>query len=243
MQLAIFDVDGTLANTNPVDAQCFVRAVAEELGVDLRTAKWSDFTYVTDSGITLQIFQRHFGRAPLAEEVSRLQRRFRDLLAESAQRQPESFTAVAGAASALQRLVRDRDWTVAIATGSWQACASVKLQAAGIDIAGIPAAFADDGIAREEILAAAQARACTAHRVARFHRVVSIGDAPWDVRAARRLGLPFAGVRAHGDPAELREGGASHVLRDFTDFNLLLRTLAEAQVPAPDASGPPSTAV
>ena len=47
MDLAIFDIDGTLANTNPADARCYVRAVAEVLGVDLSAATWSDFTHVT----------------------------------------------------------------------------------------------------------------------------------------------------------------------------------------------------
>ncbi len=56
MQLAIFDIDGTLANTNPVDARCYVRAVHDELGVDLSNARWSDFTFVTDSGISVQVF-------------------------------------------------------------------------------------------------------------------------------------------------------------------------------------------
>lgn len=231
MQLAIFDIDGTLANTNPVDARCYVRAVRDELGIDLSTAKWSDFTFVTDSGISVQVFERHLGRAPAAGELLRLQQRFRDLLAEAARAQPESFSEVPGASQALRRLRSDPEWVVAIATGSWRACALVKLAAAGLDIDGIPAAFADDGLAREDILNAAQARALRAHGHDRFTRVVSIGDAPWDVQTARRLGLPFIGVRAHPEAVALDAWGASHVLADFTDVDLLLRCLAEAQVP------------
>jgi phosphoglycolate phosphatase-like HAD superfamily hydrolase len=231
MQLAIFDIDGTLANTNPVDAQCYVRAVKDELGVDLRNARWSDFTFVTDSGISVQVFERYLGRAPSTAELLQLQQRFRDLLAQAARDRPESFSEVAGASQALRRLREDPHWTVAIATGSWRACALVKLAAAGLNIDGIPAAFADDGLAREDILTAAQARARDAHRQESFSRVVSIGDAPWDAQTAWRLGLPFIGVRAHRDAVALEEWGASHVLRDFTDFDLLRRYLAEAQVP------------
>ena len=231
MQLAIFDIDGTLANTNPVDAQCYVRAVKDERGVDLRDARWSDFTFVTDSGISVQVFERYLGRAPAAAELVQLRHRFRDLLAQAARDQRESFSEVAGASQALDRLRSDPHWTVAIATGSWRACALVKLAAAGLDIDGIPAAFADDGLAREDILTTAQARAREAYRQANFSRVVSIGDAPWDVQTARRLGLPFIGVRAHRDAVALEEWGASHVLRDFTDYDVLLRCLAEARVP------------
>ena len=234
MQLAIFDIDGTLANTNPVDARCYVRAVHDELGVDLSNARWSDFTFVTDSGISVQVFERHLGRAPAAAELLRLQQRFHDLLAQAARERPESFSEVPGASRALRRLRDDPEWAVAIATGSWRACAVVKLHAAGLDIDDIPAAFADDGLAREDILNAAQARALEVHGQTRFARVVSIGDAPWDVQAARRLGLPFIGVRAHRDAAPLDELGASHVLCDFTDFDLLRRYLAEARVPRVD---------
>ena len=233
MQLAIFDIDGTLANTNPVDSRCYVRAVSDELGIDLSNAKWSDFTFVTDSGISVQVFERYLGRAPAAGELLRLQQRFRDLLAAAAREQPSSFSEVPGASRALRRLRGDPQWAVAIATGSWRACALVKLGAAGLDIDGIPAAFADDGLAREDILNAAQERALQAHGHDHFSRVVSIGDAPWDVQTARRLGLPFVGVRAHAAAVALEEWGASHVLHDFTDFDLLLRCLAEAKVPSP----------
>lgn len=235
VQLAIFDIDGTLANTNPVDSRCYVRAVKDELGIDLRNAKWSDFAFVTDSGISVQIFERHLGRTPTAAELQRLQERFRDLLAQAAHEHPDAFSEVPGASQALRQLRSDPAWAVAIATGSWRACALVKLHAAGLSVEGIPAAFADDGLAREDILTAAQARALQAHGLASFSRVVSIGDAPWDVRTARRLGLPFIGMRAHRDAVALGEWGASHVLSDYTDFGSLLRCLAEAQVPFPTA--------
>jgi phosphoglycolate phosphatase-like HAD superfamily hydrolase len=232
MNLAIFDVDGTLADTSPIDAQCYVRAVSDELGVDLTDAKWSDFTSVTDSGISVEIFQRYLDRTPSAAELVALQRRFRDLLAEAARRQPDAFTEVAGAAAVLRRLRAEAEWSIAIATGSWQACAAVKLRAAGLAIDGIPAAFADDGTAREAIITTVLARARTAYRREHFGRVVSIGDAPWDVQTARRLGLPFIGVCAHGDPSALHRQGASHVIRDFTDVDVLRRALVEARVPA-----------
>jgi hypothetical protein len=62
-------------------------------------------------------------------------------------------------------------------------------------------------------------------------RVVSVGRCPWDVQTVHRLGLPFIGERAHPDAMALEDCGASHVLRDFTDFGLLQRYLAEARLP------------
>ena len=64
-----------------------------------------------------------------------------------------------------------------------------------------------------------------------FTRIVSIGDAPWDVRTAHRLGLPFVGVAVSESEVRLRREGAAHVLRDLDDAGDVLRMLEEARVP------------
>src|SRR5947208_3271372 len=80
MQLVIFDLDGTLTQTTSVDAECYVRALADEAGIERINTRWSDYVHVTDSGITEQIFLEHRGRAPTPDELARLQRRFVTLL-------------------------------------------------------------------------------------------------------------------------------------------------------------------
>jgi phosphoglycolate phosphatase-like HAD superfamily hydrolase len=231
MNLAIFDVDGTLTNTNDIDALCYVRAVDEEFGIDAAGLDWGDYTFVTDIGITHQMFQERFGRAPSDDEIGRLQGRLLRLLEEAHGISPEAFAEVAGAAVALDWLRRQPDWTVAIATGCWQRSARMKLRAARIAADEIPAAFCEDGHSREEVVQAALARALEARRVDTFERVVSIGDGVWDVTTAVRLNLPFVGVRIDGREGALRRRGVTHVVRDYTDTEALLRSLREAQVP------------
>jgi phosphoglycolate phosphatase-like HAD superfamily hydrolase len=234
-QLAIFDIDGTLMRTTQVDADCFLRAVADEVGALPISTNLQDYTHITDSGITQQIFRDHFGRAPHDQELLRLQQRCVDLLAQSLASRTAASLQVPGAADLFAQLP-DAGWAVAIATGGWRACALLKLEKAGIAIDGVPAAFGEDSIARTEIVATALSRSQTAYARTRFERVVSIGDGVWDVDAARALNLAFVGVRPDGREATLRARGASHVLPDFTDLDRLLRSLHDAQVPLPQAA-------
>jgi phosphoglycolate phosphatase-like HAD superfamily hydrolase len=231
MQLAIFDLDGTLTKTTQVDEECFLRALAEELGIASIDTHWSAYTHVTDSGITLQIFQERLGRAPTADEESRLQRRFAALLAETFRARPEACVEVPGARAALTRLRALPDWALAIATGSWRASALLKLDTARIPYDDVPAAFADDGLARPAIITVALARSREAYEQSHFDRIVYIGDAVWDVKTAIELRMPFVGIRADGRTAVLRERGATHVLQDFGDFDRFVHVLTEADVP------------
>lgn len=238
MNLAIFDIDGTLTNTNSIDARCYTRAVFEEFDIDAAGLDWSRYTFVTDIGITNEMFEERFGRPPSDDEVARLRQRLVASLEEAFASEPGAFAEIAGASAALAWLRKRPDWRIGIATGCWQASARMKLRSARIAADGIPAAFCEDGHSREEVVQTALARALEANRLSAFERVVSIGDGAWDVATAVRLGLPFVGICADGGH-RLKERGATHVMRDLTDVATLLRSLEEAQVPRA-APGRPS---
>jgi len=231
MQLAVFDVDGTLTRTTKVDAVCFLRTFAEELGIALHS-NWVDYTSPTDSGITLQVYQERFGRHPSAEEVSALQRRFVGLLEQSFTASPDSCRAVPGAPVLLDRLRETSGWAVVIATGCWRASAELKLRSAAVNVDDVPAAFADDAHSRDDILLTAVARSRERYGQD-FRRVVYVGDGLWDVRTAIRLNLPFVGVGRDDHATALRREGATHVVPDLTDPDRLLQTFVDAGVPAP----------
>jgi beta-phosphoglucomutase-like phosphatase (HAD superfamily) len=72
MKLAIFDIDGTLTQTNDIDTQCYVKAFAEEFQITGINTNWSDYGHTTDSAISIQIFQDFWGRAPKEEELLKL---------------------------------------------------------------------------------------------------------------------------------------------------------------------------
>jgi len=226
--LAIFDVDGTLTRTPAVDARCFVEAIALELAIDAVATDWSAYVHTTDLGIAAEIVARHTGRGATKAEVVRVRARFVRLLAAAVRDDRGAFDEVPGASDLLRSLRASQHWEVAIATGGWRAGARLKLRAARIDVRGVAAAFAEDGPARTAILRAALARAGGA---ARFARIVCVGDAVWDVRAARELGLPFLGVATKGAATALRTEGASEIVSDLRDPGAVCRALARARVP------------
>jgi phosphoglycolate phosphatase-like HAD superfamily hydrolase len=230
MKLVIFDLDGTLIRTNQVDDLCFPRAFAETLGVTGLNTDWSAYTHATDTIIFEESFAQRFRRLPNSDESKSFQRHFVALLSELHASQPALFAEVSGARSFLDRLQRDLRWRVAIATGCWKQSAEFKMEAAGLPTAGLPMAFVEDGISREEIVQAAVARAAGRYHHP-FERVVAVGDGLWDVKTAQKLGLPFVGV-AEGERAErLRQAGASHVLENFLDWTCCLTYFDEARIP------------
>lgn len=214
MNLVVFDLDGTLLDTNAVDDECFVRAW-REVGIDCSGQDWSSFEHVTDAGIANALLT---GVMNAGETLQRVKALFIELLGRAADERPRAFCAIAGAADMLQRL-EGAGWAAVVATGAWEASAMLKLRAAALPT--LPLASADDHPSREGIVRRALALAGD-----RFLRVVLVGDAPWDVEVARRLSLPFVGI---GDERRLR--GASHVLPHFVPFERVIRALETAAVP------------
>lgn len=232
MKLVIFDLDGTLTRTNPVDDLCFPRAFEETLGVTGIDTDWSAYTHATDAVIFEESFARRFRRIPNFAEMQSFRRHFVALLSELHASQPALFAEVSGASSLLARLQRDSQWRVAIATGCWKHSAEFKIAAARLPTAGLPMAFVEDGPSREEIVQAAVARAASHYARQRFDRTVSVGDGLWDVKTARTLALPFVGV-AEGERAEcLRRAGASHIVENFLDWSRCLAYFDEARIPS-----------
>ena len=232
MKLAIFDIDGTLTNTNSVDDVCFVKALAVAHNLSGINTDWSAYDHTTDSGITQQIFQERFGRDPQTFELAKLKSCFVSLLRSEYDSNLSGFLEIAGATLALERLRQEPEWAIAIATGSWRDSALLKLKAAKIQFERIPAAFAEDGLAREEILQSAVSQSLASHQLDGFEKVVSIGDGIWDVRTARRLNFAFVGVGVGDKAAILSRAGAKHVIENFSDYERLISFLNEAEVAA-----------
>ena len=229
-KLAVFDVDGTLVHSMAADTACFVEAFADALDIDDIDSDWLRYDHPTDPGIAEQIVRERLGRVPRTGELACLEARFVELLDAAAER-ADAYPPLPGAAEALRRLTATGQWAAALATGAWRACALLKLDRSGLDVAGLPAAYGEDGPSRDDIVGAAIERARERNGVDAFARVVSVGDAVWDVRAAARLGLAFVGVGDSERAVRLRREGASHIVADFTDGDRFLKALEDAAVP------------
>jgi phosphoglycolate phosphatase-like HAD superfamily hydrolase len=237
----VFDIDGTLTDTNAVDDECYVRAVGQVLGADVRRTDWADVPHVTDAAILEWLCRRHHGRSLRDGELDRARRVFVEILRAELAAVPQRFRAIPGAEDVFARL-GSAGWQIAVATGGWEVSARLKLHAIGISHEGLAFASASDAHTRTEIVELAVARLGNGHAVDAPRvgssrndgdRVVSIGDGVWDVRTAAALGMPFIGI-ASGERAErLRAAGADTVLEDLSDSEALFGALDGAGVPPP----------
>ena len=49
--LAIFDIDGTVCDTQKVEGRCFAQAFDEVCGISLETLDWTQYEEPTSSGV------------------------------------------------------------------------------------------------------------------------------------------------------------------------------------------------
>jgi phosphoglycolate phosphatase-like HAD superfamily hydrolase len=232
-RLAIFDIDGTLTDTNGVDDDCYRTTIAEALGVAESAIDWSGAAHVTDSEIFRWLCAAHRRSEPSADEMARARSRFVDRLRAELEQTPLRFTAIPGASTMLGRVV-EHGWSIAVATGGWGPSARLKLSVAELVIDDAVFACADDGRSRADIVRLARHRAEVFYQ-RKFDRVVSIGDGVWDVQTAIELDMPFVGIGTGSRADQLRLTGASVVLPDYSDFGAFMAALENARHPAAQA--------
>ncbi len=228
MNLAIFDIDGTLVDTNVVDGKCFVRALELEFGIPRIEMDWSRYDNPTDSGIAQAVFLKEFRRPPNDLEINRLRTRFLGLLRVAHSSNPNLFREIPGAKSFVELLLRHSEWKVAIATGGWYETAIFKLTCAGFSVHNVPMSTCDQAIDRESILRRCIEDAHRCYQANHFSKIVVIGDSSWDVKSARSLGLGFVGI---GKPQQLSNLGVTHVVNNYADPVRLIGILELAVVP------------
>jgi len=209
MPIALFDIDGTLTASNEIDSACRAQAFLDIFRFPLNT-NWNDYEHVTDRGIATQALQEHGGE--VTEHALSLDRaRCVQLLTERMTKLDE----IPGAGAFLAQLLA-HDWRIALCTGAWGDSARLKLLRAGLPT-DLPLASCDDDISREAIL-----RRGVALVGGEDDFIISFGDAPWDVRAAASLGVPFIGIG--------RRSGAADAFDDYRDTAALFAAIERIAV-------------
>jgi beta-phosphoglucomutase-like phosphatase (HAD superfamily) len=186
--LVMFDVDGTLVDSEGFDGPLFVRAVREVVGVEVDD-DWSSYPHATDSGLVSEVLRRHGIDDHDGALRARIEREF--VAAIRAHVDAHGVRQVPGAGALLEVLRRAPAVRVAIATGGWRDSARLKLEAADIDLEGIVVASASDSEERTVIMRIAEERATGG--VAPRRRTY-FGDAAWDLRACAMLGYEFVAI-------------------------------------------------
>ncbi len=230
MKLVIFDIDGTLLDSTDVDAECYVRSIADVFGIAGMSDDWSEYTSATDRAIFDDVVQRNLGRPPTDEERAKHIERLIELFSVAVTDDPARFAEIPGARDIIAGM-RGRDgWVVAIATGCWLESAEFKLRAGRIDHSGITMVTSTDEGMRDRLVGRCIETARSRAGVRAFDAIVSIGDGRWDVEVASRLGIGFIGVGS--DPRSIfRRKERCTVIDRYPDVDSFVQLLETAAVP------------
>jgi phosphoglycolate phosphatase-like HAD superfamily hydrolase len=227
MHLVMFDLDGTLVDSNAIDSECYLQALVEVFGFDLNKIdrNWANYPHVTDGGILHSLCHKELDRQPHPTEVNSYRQRFLELLESATRDRP--LQQIAGARNILERLNVDDNYAIALATGAWQQTASFKLERAGL--AGIISAIAcsDDAHARVDIMQCAYDRALLAYQQPKFETVTYIGDGIWDGIASRQLDYHFIGIGTGDRVLALSEIGAKYVMPNYQEVDRFMTALCK----------------
>lgn len=195
MHLILFDIDGTLVDSHEFDAELYVRAVREVLGMEIGD-DWSTYRNVTDGGILDEIIDG----AGLSSDRTRIHREVKDtfagLVSEYLEEQGGRLPEIPGAGAFLARLRSCPGVAVGLATGGWEETARMKLKAARLGANELCLASGSDALARVEIMQIAARRALNG---ATAGRTTYFGDGVWDKRASEKLRYQFIAI---GDNVE-----------------------------------------
>ncbi len=223
MLLIMFDIDGTLTQSYEYDKELFARAFKSVISCDEVDTEWANYTNTTSTGITSEATLRATGREVRKDELTEVERRLISYLEQRCQINPAEFKEIPGAASILSALSARDDLAISIATGCWSSEARFKLQASGLEVDDIPMATSDEAAAREQIMLLSESKARLKNRIARFDRIIYVGDGIWDFDASKRLGYKFIGVG--GRIGKLKTAGVQHLFADYSNKESFLATI------------------
>ena len=182
----IFDVDGTLVDSDALDGELFLQAVSDVLGTVTFRDNWVDYPHVSDAGILADILQDN-GFSPGTGLEQQVRDRFGSLITSALTQAP--CQALPGATEVTAQLATRPETALGVATGGWGHTARAKLVSAGFQTMAWTIASSDDHQERTSIM-----RSCLARLPERGERTVYFGDGLWDLRACEELGWAFVGV-------------------------------------------------
>lgn len=190
MHLVVFDVDGTLVESEDFDGILYAQAIRNALKIDV-DKDWSGYRHQTDSGILNEVLDRHGVEGDRSLAHGSVRKEFIALVSGYLATRGDRLPEVPGARAFVSRLAAQPDVAVGIATGGWKETAAMKLRAIGLDPDSLSLASGSDAESRVEIMQVAETGAL-AGRAA--DRKTYFGNRPWDREASRRLGWHFIGI-------------------------------------------------
>lgn len=209
--LLVFDIDGTLLDSENVHQIGFVKAM-HTIGVQHVNTNWESYTHLTDSYIAKQNYEVEINRSFSAQMLATFETEF------LAQIQDSKITEITGAANFLDHILIETNYAVCFATGSLLKLVLYKLNQANIRYNEQLLVTSTHHYTREAIVNAAISKAKPYFNVTNFKRIISLGDGVWDVKTANNLNLEFIGIGAE-NRQKLQSAGAITHFTNFIEFD------------------------
>lgn len=225
MKLILFDIDGTLISAGLAPRRAFEKAFEECFSCAPKT-EGVKTQGVTDPNIRRSVALATFGRDLSASEYRALNGRYVELLELEIQMEPH-YRVLPGIEALLLALKSSPDVLLGLQTGNIEPAVRPKLRRGGLEGFFLLGGFGTDSSERDQIVAAAIARASALlpHDVS-LSEVVVIGDTPHDIQAGKMVNATTFGV-ATGiySVADLEAEGPHRVFADLSDTREVLRQL------------------
>ncbi len=223
MKLIIFDIDGTLTNTNKVDHDCYLRAFEKAFGTNVSGQDWGFVEHFTDWGITEEVAEKELGRKPTKTEYAAMQDILMDEFEAAQQQEPALYKEVPGSAAFFRLIQSHPNYAIGIATGCWERTAHLKLNAIGIQPEEVPFGNSDHHISRAGITRHAIHEAEKTYGQS-FEEIIYFGDGVWDFKTCKAMGIRLIGIDVAKD-GKLAALGTKHVFHDYLDQQAILDCL------------------
>jgi phosphoglycolate phosphatase-like HAD superfamily hydrolase len=230
VRLILFDIDGTLLNSDGAGRRAIQRALVEAFGTAGPEEHWFDGK--TDPQIVHELMARAgIDHATVEMHLAPVFTRYVDLLREEIIRPDHAATVCPGVPALLDALEAVDGVTLGLLTGNVEAGARVKLGAVGIAPGRFRVgAFGSDHAIRAELPAIARARAGALFgRELPGRAMVVVGDTPADLTCGLGVGARAVGVATgRYSVGELSVYAPAAVVPDFRDTAAVVDTILSA---------------
>ena len=219
----VFDVDGVLLDLTPAEEDAFFAPFQALYGLTGLSRDWDSYKVRNDEDIIREILERHAGRPPEAEAMSRHLVEYCAHLEDGYRCGRLEVKVIPGARELIERLAPLPNLALGTATANVLRAAEIRLVESGLwEAVGAFACGADGGGHKREVLARAIERLGLPPE-----RIVYIGDNLNDLEAGRATGVHFIGFAVEPWRRDrLTAAGAGQVSGDHgTTLALIERAL------------------
>ena len=222
MKLIIFDIDGTILDSVNADNKCFIQTFKDLYQIDLTNVDWNDFKNVTDTGLTIEIFEKWLKRIPEKVEIETIKTYFKSLIENCV----NEFTEIEKALSFIKLLINKSDFEIGFATGGWKETAELKCNSIGLNLNEFIFKSCSDHFNRAKIIELVIKDALDKNSNKEYESILYFGDGLWDLKTTIELGIDFIGVDFNNNN-KLYNAGVEKVIENYAELDKILNWIKE----------------